>query len=85
MYPDNIIPDYPFPSDGSPKIGQDVPFFTQPYGRWQCPDCRGWVAESVPVHYCDITSTTTNRFTIYTTDTTSPTPDEGDMNDGPEG
>ena len=20
--------------------------------RWKCPDCGGWVAESVGVHYC---------------------------------
>lgn len=29
--------------------------------RWKCPDCGGWVAESVPVHKCSVgTATETN-------------------------
>jgi hypothetical protein len=25
---------------------------TPPSGRWQCPDCRGWIANWLPVHDC---------------------------------
>jgi hypothetical protein len=37
------------------------------YGeRWKCPDCHGWVLNSVMTHYCSpIYSTTANKFVFY--------------------
>jgi hypothetical protein len=26
--------------------------------RWKCPDCKGWVADTVPVHHCSTVTAT---------------------------
>jgi hypothetical protein len=56
------------------QIPQQYPYY-YPYGhdttqtRWKCPDCGGWVLDTVQVHHCYkyngvITTTTANTVTV---------------------